>query len=200
MAVEGKATHARCGWRPGVTGQLAFLLSLYLGGCALSGGVTGGRMIRSDEIFSYGGSVDGQVHYGHFFLDLHGRVLDASGDGGLHGRFLGGVGLSTWRMPGLNPVEVEAQFAVGYGGVPLEAGGEVAKAFLLGPRLAVPLRISARDPLWHRDGLVSYALYLVPDITFTAFHTTSADLDQRWRTELSLGLSLRVHLYMSVVP
>jgi hypothetical protein len=69
-----------------------------------------------------------------------------------------------------------------------------------GLRLGLPIRTSGRGQLWDSERPVGINFMIVPDVALTGFVPLGPDVSQSPRSELTLGIAFRVHLWTSLLP
>jgi hypothetical protein len=112
------------------------------------------------------------------------------------------AGYAWLPLPHRPPVGLETLAHFGGGRFPVGTRTRTALAF--GPRVGAPIRLGlcpwATKPIWDAEAMVAPCTMVVPSFGATFYVPTEKGVDHSPRTELSLGLAFRFHLWSSLIP
>ena len=105
----------------------------------------------------------------------------------------------TWLpLPHRSRLGLEAWVHGGYGRFPM--GARTDYAVVVGPRLGLPIRLEASQPIWDAEELAWPTTMLVPSLGASFFVPTARGVSKAPRSELTFHLSYRIHLWSSLLP
>lgn len=113
-------------------------------------------------------------------------------------RLEGLVGHVWTPLPHRSPVGFEVWGHGGYGRFPVLDRN--TGAVVLGPRLGVPLRFESSAPIWDAERPIWATFLLVPSLGASFYFPTDSAVDSAPRSEISALLTMRFHIWSSLMP
>ncbi|MFW5739236.1 MAG: hypothetical protein ACOC1F_02600 [Myxococcota bacterium] len=86
------------------------------------------------------------------------------------------------------------------GGGRMPAGDGTSTTWVWGPRIGVPIRLAPSVPIWDAERTLWPTWMLVPSAGANFYVPSEAGADSAVRSELTVHLAFRLHLWSSLVP